>query len=82
MSRHGVDVGKMAFPDLLAPACFVQSDDLDHLLGVEISRRVIEREVTVLANAENAEDGLVRFNLRRGTRASSASRSGASPMIP
>ena len=56
MCGHRGDVGEVSFADLLAPARVVELHDLDvEGIGEVGDGRVVERQVTVLADAEAAQ---------------------------
>ena len=55
LRRHLVDRGEPAFAHLLAPARLVQLHDEVRALGDEVRRRIVEREMSVLADADKGD---------------------------
>ena len=59
LARHVVDRREPAFPHLLFAAILIEVDDDIGCLGVEVSGRVVEGEMTVFADAgETYVDGM------------------------
>jgi len=60
--RDGGQIWKMAFVDLLLAARFIQLDELDTMRVLEIGDwRIVESEMTILADAETAEINWLRL---------------------
>ena len=53
--RHVLEGRKPAFADLLAAAGLVERDDEVGLGGLEVGRRIVERQVRVLADADEGD---------------------------
>ena len=64
--RHVIDGGEPALAKLLAAAGVVEVDDLVGGGGVEIGGRIVEGDVGILADADDADvDGLLTDELRQ-----------------
>ena len=54
MCRNVIDGGEPPLTDLLLPACRVERDDDVGFVRFEVGRRIVEGEMAVLADADNA----------------------------
>jgi hypothetical protein len=52
--RHGRQIRKPAFAQLLAPAGFIEFDDLIGGIGLEVGGRIVEGQMAVLADPGKA----------------------------